>query len=130
MTPADFAAKSYDYVIIGGGTAGLTLAARLTEDPAITVAVLEAGPNRLNDSTILTPALARSMIGDPKYDWRHTTVPQASFLPLSITPSPALPKRDRVGSILANPRYVQSRRISKIAKSLGRAEKYLGGRAR
>jgi choline dehydrogenase len=86
MTPEDFAANSYDYVIVGGGTAGLTLAARLTEDPTITVAVLEAGTNRLNDPTILTPALWTAMMGDPKYDWCHMTVPQVKsaspiFLP-------------------------------------------------
>jgi choline dehydrogenase len=80
MTPEEFSAKSYDFVIVGGGTAGLTLAARLTEDPAITVAVLEAGANRLNDPTILTPALAPAMFGNPKYDWCHTTVPQVSYL--------------------------------------------------
>lgn len=34
---------TYDYVIVGGGTAGLTLAARLTEDDFATVAVVEAG---------------------------------------------------------------------------------------
>jgi len=39
-------AEVFDYVIIGGGTAGLTLAARLTEDPTISVAVLEAGEKR------------------------------------------------------------------------------------
>jgi choline dehydrogenase len=38
----------FDYVIIGGGTAGLTLAARLTEDPEIQVVVLEAGEKRLD----------------------------------------------------------------------------------
>ena len=43
-----FASELYDYVIIGGGTAGLVVAARLTEDPNITVAVLEAGENRLD----------------------------------------------------------------------------------
>jgi choline dehydrogenase len=78
MTPEDFAAKSYDYVIIGGGTAGLTLAARLTEDPAVTVAVVEAGANRLNDRTVLTPTLWPAMMGNPKYDWCHRTVPQVS----------------------------------------------------
>lgn len=34
---------AYDYVIVGGGTSGLTVADRLTEDPATTVLVLEAG---------------------------------------------------------------------------------------
>jgi choline dehydrogenase len=68
MRPEDFAKKLHDCVIVGGGTAGLTLAARLTEDPAVTVAVLEAGANRLNDSIILTPAFTTSMLWDPTYD--------------------------------------------------------------
>jgi ribulose 1,5-bisphosphate synthetase/thiazole synthase len=34
---------TYDYVIVGGGTAGLTMASRLSENSAITVAVIEAG---------------------------------------------------------------------------------------
>jgi choline dehydrogenase len=54
-SPGQFASKSYDYVIIGGGTAGLTLAARLTEDPNVSVGVIEAGQNRLADPNILVP---------------------------------------------------------------------------
>lgn len=42
--------RIFDYIIIGGGTAGLTLAARLTEDPDIEVAVLKAGEERLDVS--------------------------------------------------------------------------------
>lgn len=34
---------TFDYVIVGGGTAGLTIATRLAEDPAVSVAVVEAG---------------------------------------------------------------------------------------
>ena len=42
--------KAFDYVIIGGGTAGLILAARLTENPEVHVVVLEAGEKRLDVS--------------------------------------------------------------------------------
>ena len=44
VRPQDFAARHYDYLIVGGGTAGLTLAGRLTERADITVGVIEAGP--------------------------------------------------------------------------------------
>ncbi|KAF8758926.1 Alcohol oxidase [Rhizoctonia solani] len=41
--PADFVSRSYDYVVIGGGVVGLVIAARLSEDPNVHIAVLEAG---------------------------------------------------------------------------------------
>ena len=37
------AANCFDYVVIGGGTAGLTIASRLAEDPSVSVVVIEAG---------------------------------------------------------------------------------------
>lgn len=40
--------REYEFIIIGGGTAGLAIAARLTEDPATNVLVLEAGEKRLD----------------------------------------------------------------------------------
>ncbi|KAF2476504.1 alcohol oxidase [Lindgomyces ingoldianus] len=76
MSAEDFVQKSYDYVICGGGTAGLVLAARLSEDPNITVGVLEAGENRLNDPLIDAPALYIQTWEKPEYDWCFKTVPQ------------------------------------------------------
>ncbi|KAL0952821.1 hypothetical protein HGRIS_007046 [Hohenbuehelia grisea] len=67
---------SFDYVVIGAGTSGLTLAARLTEDPNITVVVLEAGEPNLDDPKILIPSQLGATFGNPKYDWAFLTTPQ------------------------------------------------------
>ncbi|KAL5119530.1 hypothetical protein ACEQ8H_002595 [Pleosporales sp. CAS-2024a] len=76
MSAEDFSTKTYDYVICGGGTAGLAVAARLSEDPNVTVAVLEAGGNGLNDVMIDAPNLFMQLWGNPQYDWDYKTVPQ------------------------------------------------------
>ena len=76
MSAEDFARKTYDYVICGGGTAGLVIAARLSEDPNVSVAVLEAGANRLNDLMIDGPNLFTMLWDKPEYDWCFKTVPQ------------------------------------------------------
>lgn len=73
----EFVSQEYDYVIIGGGTAGLVIAARLTENPDVTVGVLEAGKNKLDDPMVDIPALFKQMLGNPEYDWMLTTAPQA-----------------------------------------------------
>ena len=51
ILPGDATSKLYHFIIVGGGTAGLTLAANLTEDPLVNVLVLEAGDNRLDVSS-------------------------------------------------------------------------------
>jgi len=50
-----FAASSYDYIIVGGGTAGLTLAARLSESGHYKVGVLEAGRSGMGDPIVDIP---------------------------------------------------------------------------
>ncbi|KAJ7199539.1 alcohol oxidase [Mycena rebaudengoi] len=57
-------------------TAGLALATRLTENPSVSVLVLEAGPANLDDPNILTPAKFASHFNDPQYDWAFNTVGQ------------------------------------------------------
>lgn len=76
MSPEEFTKTSYDYVVIGGGTAGLVVAARLSEDPNVTVAVLEAGGNRLDDPLIDAPNMFLQLWDKPEYDWCYKTIPQ------------------------------------------------------
>ena len=68
--------ESFDYIIVGGGTAGLVLANRLTTDPDISVLVVEAGADRLKDPKITIPGLATTLYNDPTYDWEFETIPQ------------------------------------------------------
>ncbi|KAK9489782.1 hypothetical protein V1508DRAFT_400526 [Lipomyces doorenjongii] len=74
-----FCKIKYDYVIVGGGTAGLVIAARLSEDESVNVAVLEAGQLRLDDPIITTPLLSNAARGNPTYDWLFETIPQTSL---------------------------------------------------
>ncbi|SPO21907.1 related to Glucose dehydrogenase [acceptor] precursor [Ustilago trichophora] len=66
----------FDYVVVGGGTAGLTVAARLSEDPAVTVGVIEAGLWRPEDPKINYPAFIGQSLMNPDYDWCLETEPQ------------------------------------------------------
>jgi choline dehydrogenase len=68
-------AGEFDYVIVGAGTAGCVLAARLSEDPAVRVCVVEAGP-RDTHPFIQVPALVGAAIGTKEINWRFTTEPQ------------------------------------------------------
>jgi len=66
-----------DYVIVGGGSAGATLASRLSEDPSTTVCLLEAG-GRGDSILVRAPAAVVAMLpGRPKINnWAYETVPQ------------------------------------------------------
>jgi choline dehydrogenase len=67
----------YDYVIVGGGSAGCALANRLSADPTIRVLVLEAGRNDpLWDVFIRMPAALTYPIGSRFYDWKYESEPE------------------------------------------------------
>lgn len=78
--PALFCGATYDYVIAGGGTAGLTVAARLSEDPAVTVAVIEAGDDQSGDIEVQAVNLAGAQFDNPLYDWSFRTTPQVRWI--------------------------------------------------
>jgi choline dehydrogenase-like flavoprotein len=68
-------AEAFDYVIVGGGTAGCVLAARLSEDGTSTVCLVEAGGEDRHP-LIHIPATVGAAIGRPHLNWRFLTVPQ------------------------------------------------------
>ncbi|KAI0739119.1 GMC oxidoreductase [Daedaleopsis nitida] len=74
--PDDISGQSFDYIVIGGGTAGLVVASRLSEDPTKTVVVLEAGAAHLDDPIIDLPSSYGKFFGKPEYDWGFMTIPQ------------------------------------------------------
>ena len=64
----------YDYVIVGAGSAGCVLAARLTEDPEVSVLLLEAGPPDLNEN-IHVP-LGYLQLARTEVDWDYDSAPE------------------------------------------------------
>jgi choline dehydrogenase len=94
--------QSFDYVIVGGGTSGLTLANRLSENPAFSVAVIEAGGFYEIDNGNLSQIPLDVPIGtdkattnyNPSVDWGFVTAPQEVSQTFLCNGTPTAPARE------------------------------------
>ncbi len=71
-------AQSFDYIIIGAGSAGCVLANRLSKNPAVSVCLVEAGGSD-KDLRVKVPAGILALYGNKRFDYCYTGVPQAEL---------------------------------------------------
>ena len=76
--------ESFDYIVVGAGSAGCVLANRLTEDPSVRLLLLEAGPDDSAEA-IPVPALFSTLFGT-EVDWDYRLEPQANYGGTAIYP--------------------------------------------
>jgi choline dehydrogenase-like flavoprotein len=70
--------QPFDYIVVGGGTAGLVVANRLSEDRDVRVLVVEAGGDHSVDPLVRVPGLVAGLYGKDEYDWNFCSPPQVS----------------------------------------------------
>lgn len=68
--------RHFDYVVLGGGTAGLVVAARLSEDPNVTVVVIEAGDFENHNPNVTNTTVNGIAKADSSVNWNYYTAPQ------------------------------------------------------
>jgi len=78
MAEGTSVSRSFDFIIVGGGTAGCVLANRLTEDPLVRVLMLEAGPEPTNLWIKMPLAMGKLFI-HPTLNWGFYTEPEAKL---------------------------------------------------
>ncbi|KAK0282935.1 hypothetical protein LTR91_023393 [Friedmanniomyces endolithicus] len=67
---------THDILILGAGTAGSLLANRLSEDPTLSILLLEAGQDHNRDERVYTPGLNTQLLDNRAFDWQYVSTPQ------------------------------------------------------
>ncbi|TFK34070.1 hypothetical protein BDQ12DRAFT_727254 [Crucibulum laeve] len=77
--PRQLPNRTYDYIVIGGSTAGSVVASRLTEDSDISVLLLEAGGSNDGIFKSMVPGLVKQLGMESQLDWNYTITPQPGY---------------------------------------------------
>lgn len=102
---------TYDYIIVGGGSAGCVLASRLTENPDVSVCLIETGPPD-KSPLIHIPAMYAFLVnekGESEFAYQYDTVPQKEFSTVTIKEGSARVS-DNLGGTYQIPQDIQEHR--------------------